>query len=89
MQLPAEAVAATALIEVVRITAPPPRRNPHGPFTGDPVALWAGAEARTALELAASLPQGVRHRCGFSPGWAVRAYEEHLAFAREKGTFCH
>ncbi|MFD3872816.1 acyltransferase [Streptomyces sp. NPDC058623] len=35
---------------------------------------------RTAPELAASLPQGVRHRCGFHPGWAVRAYENHLVW---------
>ncbi|MFJ7270755.1 hypothetical protein ACIQV3_29625 [Streptomyces sp. NPDC099050] len=87
MQLPAEAVSATALIEVVRLTAPP-RRSPSGPFTGDPVALWAGAEARTALSLAASLPDGVRHRCGFHPGWAMRAYEDHLAFALFEAQFC-
>ncbi|MEV7585638.1 hypothetical protein [Streptomyces erythrochromogenes] len=86
MQLPAEAVAATALIEVVRLTAPPAR--PGRPFTGTPVGHWAAAEAESALALIGSLPGSVQHRCGFRPGWAVRAYEATLTLALFEAQFC-
>ncbi|MCM1975216.1 hypothetical protein [Streptomyces sp. G1] len=76
MQLPAEAVTATALVEVVRLATPPSR--PGHPFTGDPVALWPRAEAETAFALIAALPGSTQHRCGFHPGWAVRAYGDDL-----------
>ncbi|MEV0095582.1 hypothetical protein [Streptomyces sp. NPDC050738] len=46
MQLPAEAVAATALIEVVRISAVPAERG--APYPGKTVAHWAGNEAVAA-----------------------------------------
>jgi hypothetical protein len=51
MQLPAEAVTATALIEVVRISALPTRRDV--PYPGTAVAHWAGSEADAALTLIA------------------------------------
>ncbi|MEU9087746.1 hypothetical protein [Streptomyces sp. NPDC048357] len=86
MLLPAEAVAATALIEVIRLNAPPAR--PGRPFTGDPVGHWAGAEAESALSLIESLPGSGQHRCGFHPGWALRAYEATLSFALFEAQFC-
>src|SRR4051794_29666872 len=79
MQLPAEAVTATVLIEVVRIPALPARRDV--PYPGTAVAHWAGSEADAALALIESLPGSEQHRCGFSPGWSVRAYDGSLDLA--------
>ncbi|MFV5994114.1 hypothetical protein ACNPQM_17040 [Streptomyces sp. NPDC056231] len=86
MQIPAEAVAATVLIEVVRISALPIKRG--APYPGRTVAHWAGDEALNALTLIGSLPSGEQHRCGFSPGWSVRAYEESLDLALFEAAFC-
>jgi hypothetical protein len=86
MQIPAEAVAATVLIEVVRISALPIKRG--DPYPGKAVAHWAGNEAAKALTLIGSLPSGEQHRCGFSPGWSIRAYEESLDLALFDAAFC-
>jgi hypothetical protein len=86
MQLPAEAVAATVLIEVVRISARPTGRD--DPYPGAAVAHWAGSEAAAALALIESLPGSEQHRCGFSPGWSVRAYDNSLDLALFEAAFC-
>ncbi|MEU4728907.1 hypothetical protein [Streptomyces sp. NPDC023588] len=86
MQLPAEAVAATVLIEVVRISAIPAERGV--PYPGRVVADWAGDEATEALTLIENLPGGEQHRCGFSPGWSIRAYEDSLDLALFEAAFC-
>lgn len=86
MQLPAEAVTATALIEVVRISALPARRDE--PYPGTTLAHWTGTEAAAALTLIESLPGSEQHRCGFSPGWSVRAYKDSLDQALFEAAFC-
>ncbi|MFJ8200019.1 hypothetical protein [Streptomyces sp. NPDC096152] len=86
MQLPAEAVAATVLIEVVRVSAPPPKKGV--PYPGRAVAHWTGSEAAEALTLIENLPGSQQHRCGFSPGWSVRAYEDSLDLALFEAAFC-
>lgn len=86
MQLPAEAVAATVLIEVVRISALPAKRA--APYPGRAVAYWAGNEATDALILIENLPGSEQHRCGFSPGWSVRAYEDSLDLELFEAAFC-
>ncbi|SEB31208.1 hypothetical protein SAMN04490357_0132 [Streptomyces misionensis] len=86
MQLPTDAVAATVLIEVVRISALPIQRG--APYPGRAVAYWTGKEAAEALALIGTLPSGQQHRCGFSPGWSVRAYEDSLDLALFEAAFC-
>ncbi|ALO10168.1 hypothetical protein AQF52_4574 [Streptomyces venezuelae] len=86
MQLPAEAVAATVLIEVVRISALPAERG--APYPGGVVAHWVGSEIVDALALVESLPGSEQHRCGFSPGWSIRAYEDALDLALFEAAFC-
>ncbi|MER7682297.1 hypothetical protein [Streptomyces sp. NPDC096934] len=86
MQLPDEAVTATALIEVVRISGLPTGRD--DPYPGAVVAHWAGSEAVDALALIESLPGSEQHRCGFSPGWSVRAYDNSLELALFEAAFC-
>ncbi|MEE1770212.1 hypothetical protein PUR34_19205 [Streptomyces sp. JV185] len=86
MRLPAEAVATTALIEVVRISALPTGRGV--PYPGRTVAHWTRSEAADVLTLIESLPGGQQHRCGFSPGWSVRAYEDSLGLALFEAAFC-
>lgn len=86
MQIPAEAVAATSLIEVVRISALPVGRGT--PYPGTVVAHWAGDEAVDALTLVGSLPGSAQHRCGFSPGWSMRAYDDSLDLALFETAFC-
>ncbi|MFF5477659.1 hypothetical protein ACFY5C_09990 [Streptomyces sp. NPDC012935] len=86
MQLPAEAIATTVLIEVVRISALPARRDL--PYPGRVVTHWAGNEAATALSLLESLPGSEQHRCGFSPGWSIRAYEDSLDLVLFEAAFC-
>ncbi|MFJ8886100.1 hypothetical protein ACIRJR_22215 [Streptomyces sp. NPDC102402] len=83
MQLP---VCATALIEVVKITALPAGRG--APCPGEVVARWAGSEATDALALLGSLPGSGQHRCGFAPGWGVRAYEDSLELVLFEAAFC-
>ncbi|MFD5030456.1 hypothetical protein ACFWM0_08545 [Streptomyces sp. NPDC058405] len=86
MQLPAEAVAATDLIEVVRISGLPAERGV--PYPGRAVAHWIGSEATDVLTLIENLPGSEQHRCGFSPGWGVRAYEDSLDLALFEAAFC-
>ncbi|MFD5722368.1 hypothetical protein [Streptomyces sp. NPDC127036] len=86
MQLPAQAVAATALIEVVRISALPTKQG--APFPGEVVTHWAGSEATDALTLIETLPGSEQYRCGFSPGWSIRAYEDTLDLALFEAAFC-
>ncbi|MFK0171066.1 hypothetical protein ACIQU5_19910 [Streptomyces sp. NPDC090306] len=86
MQLPADAVAATALVEVVRITGLPVDRA--APYPGPAVAHWTGADAADALALIATLPGSAQHRCGFFPGWGVRAYDETLELPLFEAAFC-
>ncbi len=86
MHLPDRAVAATALIEVVRISALPTEQGARYP--GEVVAHWAGHEVADALTLIETLPGSEQHRCGFSPGWSIRAYEESLDLALFEAAFC-
>ncbi|MFG2631335.1 hypothetical protein [Streptomyces sp. NPDC048473] len=86
MQLRAEAVAATVLIEVVRISALPIEQGV--PYPGRAVAHWAGTAAADALTLIENLPGSEQHRCGFSPGWSMRAYEDSLDLALFEAAFC-
>ncbi|MFE1957281.1 hypothetical protein [Streptomyces sp. NPDC059479] len=86
MELPAQAVAATALIEVVRISFLP--AEPGTPYAGEVLAHWVGKEAADALALIESLPGSEQHRCGFSPGWSIRAYEESLDLPLFEAAFC-
>ncbi|MFC9606335.1 hypothetical protein ACFTTN_23125 [Streptomyces niveus] len=86
MHLPAEAVAATVLIEVVRVSALPAREGVTYP--GEVVAHWTGSEVAHALALIASLPGSEQHRCGFSPGWSLRAYEDSLDLVLFEAAFC-
>ncbi|WP_405825775.1 hypothetical protein OG241_49545 [Streptomyces sp. NBC_01390] len=86
MRLPTRAVAATALIEVVRMSGIPIR--PGTPYVGEVVAHWAGNEAAEALALIETLPGSEQHRCGFSPGWGIRAYEDSLDLVLFEAAFC-
>lgn len=86
MQLPAEAVAATTLFEVVRLDARPPDHT--GPFPGRPVAVWSPTEAAPALALIGALPDSGQHRCGYRPGWALRAYGDDLELPLFEAQFC-
>ncbi|WP_030727609.1 hypothetical protein [Streptomyces sp. NRRL S-237] len=86
MQLPAEVLADTALIEVVRISARP--KKVGAPYPGETVAHWAGSEVADALALIGTLPGSSRHRCGFSPGWSVRGYEKSLQILLFEAAFC-
>ncbi|KUO22516.1 hypothetical protein [Streptomyces dysideae] len=86
MQLPAQAVAVAVLIEVVRISSLPTKLGT--PYPGEVVAHWAGNEAADALALIETLPVGEQHRCGFSPGWSIRAYEDTLDLALFEAAFC-
>lgn len=86
MQLPAPTVAATALIEVVRISGLPRRRG--APYPGEVVGHWAGDEVTEVLALVESLPGSAQHRCGFSPGWGIRAYGDDLDLALFEAAFC-
>jgi hypothetical protein len=84
-QLPAEAVAATALIEVVRVSALPDRADV--PCPGPTAAHRTGVEAADAPDLIAALPGGERHRRGFFPGRAVRAYDDTLELPLREAAF--
>ncbi|MGP3637482.1 hypothetical protein ACTU45_29770 [Streptomyces sp. 24-1644] len=86
MKFPVEAVADTALIEVVRISALPAEQG--APYPGRTVAHWTGNEITGAMNLIESLPDGRRHRCGFSPGWSIRAYELSLDLVLFEAAFC-
>ncbi|MEU6867492.1 hypothetical protein ABZ924_30330 [Streptomyces sp. NPDC046876] len=71
MQLPADAVAATATVEVIRLATRPERYGE--PVTGPVVSRWTGQEAADSLRLISSMPPGEARLC-FSPGWGLRAY---------------
>lgn len=71
MDLPAEAVAATVLIEVVRISALPAGEGVRYP--GEVVAHWTGSEVANALALIANLPGSEQHRCGFGQPLVTQA----------------
>ncbi|NXY97003.1 hypothetical protein HYE82_21995 [Streptomyces sp. BR123] len=71
MQLPAEAVAATAVVEVVRLTTRPERYG--DPMSGPVISRWTGRQAADSLELISSMPPGDPRLC-FAPGWGLRAY---------------
>ncbi|MFC8227987.1 hypothetical protein [Streptomyces sp. NPDC057287] len=86
MHLPAGVVDVTALIEVVRISALPVGQG--APYPGAVVAHWAGSEATDALASIESLPGSEQHRCGFSPGWGLRAYDDSLGLALFEAAFC-
>ncbi|MEU6821126.1 hypothetical protein ABZ921_10885 [Streptomyces atriruber] len=86
MQIPVEVVTATALIEVVRISGLPTEQGE--PYPGRVVGHWAGNEAADALALVGDLPGGEQHRCGFSPGWGIRAYEDSLDLVLFEAAFC-
>ncbi|MFD7560154.1 MULTISPECIES: hypothetical protein [unclassified Streptomyces] len=81
MLLPAEAVAATVLLTTVRLTEP-------WPAPGLVVGGWADPEAGRVLELLAALPGSEQHRCGFNPGWTVRAYDETVLDPLFEAAFC-
>ncbi|WP_030766338.1 MULTISPECIES: hypothetical protein [unclassified Streptomyces] len=86
MQLPAEVLADTALIEVVRISAQPEKEG--APWPGRTVAHWIRSEVADALALIGTLPGSGRHRCGFSPGWSIRGYEKALEIVLFEAAFC-
>ncbi|MCB5169585.1 hypothetical protein LG634_32860 [Streptomyces bambusae] len=86
MQLPVEAVDATVLIEVVRISGLPARRT--DPYPGRTTAHWAGPDVTGVLRLIESLPGSEQHRCGFSPGWGIRAYDDSLTLPLYEAAFC-
>jgi hypothetical protein len=86
MQLPADALATAVLLEVVRISGLPPKRG--APYPGRVGAHWIDSEAVGALALIESLPGSEQHRCGFSPGWSVRAYADTLDLALFEAAFC-
>ncbi|MFJ6371599.1 hypothetical protein ACIQK5_25890 [Streptomyces virginiae] len=86
MQLPAEVLADTALIEVVRISARP--KKVGAPYPGETVAHWADSEVADVLALMGTLPGSGQHRCGFSPGWSVRGYEQSLEIVLFEAAFC-
>ncbi|WP_225805195.1 hypothetical protein [Streptomyces sp. NK15101] len=86
MQLPVEAVAAAVLLEVVRISELPAKRGI--PYPGKVGAHWIGSEAVSALALIESLPGSEQHRCGFRPGWSVRAYADALDLVLFEAAFC-
>ncbi|WP_405796235.1 hypothetical protein [Streptomyces sp. NBC_01506] len=86
MQLPAEAVATAVFLEVVRISGLPTERD--APYPGRVGARWIGSEAVGVLALIESLPGSEQHRCGFSPGWSVRAYADTLGLALFEAAFC-
>ncbi len=71
MQLPAKAVAATAVVEVIRLSARPERYGE--PMTGPVVSRWTGREAADSLQLFSTMSPGDARLC-FSPGWGMRAY---------------
>ena len=86
MQLSAEAVATAVLLDVIRISELPTKRG--APYPGRAGAHWIGSEAAGVLALIESLPGSEQHRCGFSPGWGIRAYANTLDLALFEAAFC-
>ncbi|MGW6575048.1 hypothetical protein ACWGAN_23205 [Streptomyces sp. NPDC054945] len=86
MQLPAEVLADTALIEVVRISAQPEKEGAQWP--GGTVAHWIGDTVTDTPALIRTLPGSGQHRCGFSPGWSIRGYAKSLEIVLFEAAFC-
>lgn len=84
MKLPARAVAAARLIEVVEID----HRGPdHGfEYPGKVVAQWIGDEVTDFLAFIQTLPGSKQYRC-FLPRWSIRVYEDCLDLLFE-AAFC-
>lgn len=76
VQVPAQAVATAVLIEVVRISGLP--TEPGAPYPGPTVGHWLGDVVADILTRIGELPGSEQHRCGFSPGWGIRAYDDSL-----------
>ncbi|WP_409235742.1 hypothetical protein [Streptomyces sp. PA5.6] len=76
VQVPAQAVATAVLIEVVRISGLP--AEPGAPYPGPTVGHWVGDVVADILTRIGELPRSEQHRCGFSPGWGIRAYDDSL-----------
>ncbi|MFD6969918.1 hypothetical protein [Streptomyces sp. NPDC059979] len=87
MKLPAEAVAATTRIDVVRIGAGPEQWG--DPMTGNVVGRWEGPEASAALTLIRKLPTAQQTLCAFAPGWGIRAYGAPTAPPLFEAAFCY
>ncbi|MEV5593844.1 hypothetical protein [Streptomyces sp. NPDC052496] len=79
-------MAATVLIEVIRISGLPAERGVAYP--GRTVDHWTGSQAADALTSIGNLPGSEQHRCGFRPGWGIRAYEDSLGLALFEAAFC-
>ncbi|MFE3514487.1 hypothetical protein [Streptomyces sp. NPDC059166] len=86
MRLPPDASDTAALVEVVRITALRPGGGASYP--GEVLAHWVGDEITEAFAAVTALPDGEQHRCGFSPGWGMRAYESSLDLLLFEAAFC-
>ncbi|GAA1591638.1 MULTISPECIES: hypothetical protein [Streptomyces] len=88
MTLPPEAVAAAAVVEVVRLAARPERYG--RPMTGPVVSRWTGRQAADSLDLISSMPPGDARLC-FAPGWGLRAFgaDEGLLFELVFCFSCH
>ncbi|MFI2611589.1 hypothetical protein [Kitasatospora sp. NPDC018619] len=71
MLLP-DAAAQAHVVEVVRIADPVGAWGSDS-VTGDVVAVWDAAPARSALDLVAGLPEGELRRC-FEPAYGIRAH---------------
>ncbi|WP_051763527.1 hypothetical protein [Streptomyces virginiae] len=80
MLLPAEAVAATTRIDVVRITAGPEHHG--GPMTGPVVGHWEGPAVT-------EMPAADLTLCGFAPGWGLRAYADPAEPPLYEAAFCY
>ncbi|WP_107050654.1 hypothetical protein [Streptomyces sp. NRRL F-2580] len=82
-----EDVAATALIEVVRIANGPER---HGePMTGAVVGLWEGPAVAEMLAVVGKMPTAQVTLCGFAPGWGIRAYAGPDEAPLYEAAFCY
>ncbi|MEV7511039.1 hypothetical protein ACIPRL_20080 [Streptomyces sp. NPDC090085] len=87
MRLPADAVAATTLVDVVLVDTAPERWG--DPMTGPVAARWEGAEAVRALTLVGKLPAAQQTLCGFHPGWGIRAHADPGAPPLFEAAFCY
>ncbi|MFF5780551.1 hypothetical protein ACFY7Y_26920 [Streptomyces virginiae] len=87
MLLPAEAVAATTRIDVVRITAGPERHG--GPMTGPVVGHWEGPAVAEMLTAVTKMPAADVTLCGFAPGWGLRAYADPAEPPLYEAAFCY
>ncbi|MFD9012850.1 hypothetical protein [Streptomyces sp. NPDC059552] len=87
MLLPADAVAATTRIDVVRITAGPEQ---HGdPMTGPVVGSWEGPAVTEMPGVIRRMPTADLTLCGFAPGWGIRAYADPAGPPLYEAAFCY